>query len=183
MTAGALSLLLGEFQIHTRDAPKALHLFVICPIALQCSAASGPGNPESRLNIIGKNVQNHIKIDVNLNKYGIFVHFFGGTPVSGSGVGQAKVCYSSCEFVPNPGAFEAEIPPNCVHVKNGGENALDSPEMAIHEAMGRVLLRPTPLPGKLELSCATLFTWGASMVHWARAAGLFSPPEGDIGEG
>ena len=30
------------------------------------------------------------------------------TPVSGSGVGQAKVCYSPCEFVPNPGAFEAE---------------------------------------------------------------------------
>ena len=58
MTAGALSPLLGEFQIHTRDAPKALHLFVIRSTALQCSAASVPGNPESRLNIIDHYVQN-----------------------------------------------------------------------------------------------------------------------------
>ena len=64
MTAGALSPLLGEFQIHTRDAPNALHLFVIRPIALQCSAASGPRNPESRLNKIDYYVQSHI-ISVN----------------------------------------------------------------------------------------------------------------------
>ena len=75
MTAGALSPLLSEFQIHTRNAPNALHLFVIRSTALQCSAASVPGNPESRLNIIDHYVQ---------NQYASFRQW----------VGQAKVCYS-----------------------------------------------------------------------------------------
>ena len=37
--------------------------------------------------------------------------------------------------------------PRIVCDENGGENALDFPEMAIREAMGRVLLHATPLLG------------------------------------
>ena len=135
MTAGALSPLLGEFQIHTRDAPKALHLFVIRSTALQCSAASGPGKPESRLHKIGKNVQNQVQNCINLNKYGIFVRFFGGISVSGSGLGRQK-----------------SATPLATGEPERAEKSAASFPGARREAMGRVLLRPTPLP-ETEVKC------------------------------
>ena len=125
MTAGALSPLLGEFQIHTRDAPKALHLFVIRPTALQCSAASVPGNAESRLNIIDHYVQ---------NQYASFRQWGWAGKRTLPIASRIAISGESKAFSPpfshtehNSGEFQPQTPPDWAQIRKGSSRRLPNP--------------------------------------------------------